>query len=261
MNSSLVRYHVLVRLLVLSDIHANYPALDAVLNDAQSRSFDRVIHLGDALGYGPHPVEVVTALRDLGATCILGNHEHTMLTYVDNRRTSQDKELALPLTWQLSQLSKLDLALIRSWPDGVDDSPLGARYRHGTPVSMDTYTDSVNAARDAFARWQGRLGFVGHTHTPAAYATLKGPVGDWVKVRTFPEGGSYQVPRGARVILNPGSVGQPRDGNPHASYGIYDSVSEVFEVFRVPYPVALTQKAMREVGLPERLAARLALGQ
>ncbi|SMB88468.1 metallophosphoesterase family protein [Deinococcus hopiensis] len=257
----MTRYDAGVRLLLLSDIHANYPALEAVLKDAEPRHFDAVVHLGDALGYGPFPREVLNTLRDIDATCLLGNHEQMLLEYADNRREKRDSVVSAPLLWQLARLSKLDLALIRGWRDGVDDPALGARFRHGTPVSLDVYTDSVPAARDAFARWQGRLGFVGHTHVAAVYATLNAPVGEWIKVQPFPEGGSYLVPPSARLILNPGSVGQPRDGNPNASYGIYDSARGLFEVFRVPYNVERTQEAILAAGLPPVLATRLAIGK
>ncbi|EYB69021.1 metallophosphoesterase [Deinococcus phoenicis] len=250
-----------MRLLLLSDIHANHTALEAVLRDAEARRFDQVVHLGDALGYGPHPREVLTTLRDLDALCLLGNHEQMLLDYADGRREKRESVVSAALLWQLERLSERDLAWVRTWRDGTDDPDVGARYRHGTPVSLDAYTDSVTAAREAFAQWQGRLGFVGHTHVPAVYATLNAPVGEWIKHQAFPEGGSYPVPPGARLILNPGSVGQPRDGNPHASYAIFDSRRGHFEVFRVPYDVGRTQEAVLAAGLPPVLAARLAIGK
>lgn len=250
-----------VRLLLLSDIHANHTALQAVLNDAEKRRFDQVIHLGDALGYGPHPREVLDALRELDAICVLGNHDEMLLQYAAGRKESRDSIVSMALTWQLSRLSERDVAWVRLWRDGIDDPDVGARYRHGTPVSLDHYTDSVPAAREAFTQWQGRLGFVGHTHVPAAYATLNSPVGDWVKVQAFPDGGSYMVAPSTRVILNPGSVGQPRDGNPKASYAIYDSARGYFEVFRVAYDIERAQEAALEAGLPQVLAARLAIGK
>lgn len=250
-----------MRLLLLSDIHANQTALEAVLADAGSRRFDEVVHLGDALGYGPQPREVLGTLRDLDAVCLLGNHEQMLLEYVDGRRPRAGGIVADALLWQRLQLSERDLDWVRGWPDGLEAPEVGARYRHGTPVSLDTYTDSVTAARDAFARWGGRLGFVGHTHLPAVYATLNAPVGEWIKHQAFPEGGSYLVPPGARVILNPGSVGQPRDGNPQASYALFDSAGSHFEVFRVPYDIDRAQEAALEAGLPPVLAARLAIGK
>ena len=250
-----------VRLLLLSDIHANHAALEAVLRDAETRRYDRAVHLGDAVGYGPHPQAVLDTLRDLDATCILGNHDRMLLEYADHRREFKESVVSAALRWQLSRLGEREVNWVRTWRDGVDDPDVGARYRHGTPTSLDDYMDSVNAARDAFAQWQGRLGFVGHTHMPGVYATLNAPVGEWIKAQPFPDGGSYLVPPSARVILNPGSVGQPRDGNPGASYAIFDTARGSFEVRRVPYDIASTQAAILEAGLPQVLAARLAIGK
>lgn len=250
-----------VRLLLLSDIHANNTALAAVLKDASSRRYDAVVHLGDALGYGPNPREVLDVLRDLDAVCIMGNHDQMLLEYVDGKRATRDSVVSLALRWQIERLPERDIAWVRTWRDGIDDPDVGARYRHGTPVSLDDYTDSVSAAREAFGQWQGRLGFVGHTHVPAVYATLNAPTGEWIKGQMLHDGGSYMVPPTTRVILNPGSVGQPRDGNPGASYGFYDTVRSQFEVIRVPYDIPRAQEASLEAGLPQVLAARLAVGK
>ena len=249
-----------MRLLLLSDIHANYPALEAVLSDAQARKYSHVVHLGDALGYGPHPREVLASLRDLEAVCIMGNHDRMLLDRADglNMRVSI---VSQALAWQLERMSERDLEWVRTWRDGIDDPDVGARYRHGTPVSLDDYTDSVTAAREAFAGWHGRLGFVGHTHHPAVYATLNAPVGEWVKHQAFEDGGTYMVPPGARVILNPGSVGQPRDGNPKASYAVYDTARASFQVFRVAYDIGRVMADVQQAGLPEVLGARLLLGK
>ncbi|TSA83881.1 metallophosphoesterase family protein [Deinococcus detaillensis] len=249
-----------MRLLLISDIHANYTALEAVLNDAQGRNFSHVVHLGDALGYGPHPREVLEALRTLDAVCMMGNHDQMLLDRADglNMRVSI---VSQALAWQLERLSERDLGWIRSWRDGMDDPVIGARYRHGSPTSLDDYTDSVTAAREAFSGWHGRLAFVGHTHHPAVYATLNAPVGEWIKHQAFVQGGSYMVPPSARVILNPGSVGQPRDGNPQASYAIFDSARNNFQVFRVDYDIAQVQADVNAAGLPEVLGARLFLGK
>ncbi|MFK7602218.1 MULTISPECIES: metallophosphoesterase family protein [Deinococcus] len=250
-----------VRLLLISDIHANNTALGAVLKDASSRRYDQVIHLGDALGYGPNPREVLDVLRDLDAVCIMGNHDQMLLEYVDGKRATRDSVVSLALRWQIERLSERDIGWVRTWRDGIDDPDVGARYRHGTPVSLDDYTDSVAAAREVFGQWQGRLGFVGHTHVPAVYATLNAPTGEWIKGQLFHDGGSYMVPPTTRVILNPGSVGQPRDGNPRASYAIYDTARSHFEVFRVAYDIPRAQEASLEAGLPQVLAARLAVGK
>ena len=250
-----------VRLLLLSDIHANITALEAVLKDAGTRRFDQVVCLGDAVGYGSHANEVLDVLRDLDPVCIQGNHEHMLLGLAGGVDPGRQSVVYAALRAQLERLTPAHLEWLRLWRDGVDDPEVGARYRHGTPLSLDDYTDSVTAAREAFQGWQGRLGFVGHTHTPAVFATLNAPVGEWIKSQTFAEGGSYLVPPTARVILNPGSVGQPRDGNPQASYGMYDTARNHFEVVRVTYDVERAGALIREAGLPEVLAARLTLGK
>ncbi|ADV65681.1 metallophosphoesterase family protein [Deinococcus maricopensis] len=249
-----------MRLLLLSDIHANLHALEAVLEDAGRHAYDQVVHLGDAVGYGPRPHEVLDHLRALDATCILGNHDELMLQILNGTRAA-DGIVTQALAWQATQLQPSDAALIGSWRDGIEDAEVGARYRHGTPTSLHEYTDSLGAAREAFAAWHGRVAFVGHTHLPGVYATLNAPVGEWVKHQSLSDGGSYMVPPSARVILNPGSVGQPRDGNPHASYATFDSARGLFQVFRVPYDIEATQAEIRAAGLPDVLAARLSLGK
>jgi len=253
-----------VRLLLLSDIHANAPALEAVLADAEHRGYDRAVMLGDALGYGGNPAEVLARLRDLGATCIRGNHEQMgldLLSRGGGELLGSGSVVGAALAWQFGQLGAADLAWVASWPDGVEDREVGARFRHGTPLSLDTYADSVTAARDAFAGWGGRLGFVGHTHIPGVYAALHAPVGEWVKFQGLSAGGSYLLPPGIRAICNPGSVGQPRDGDPRASYALFDLERQTFEVRRVPYSIEAAQNAILAAGLPPVLAARLALGR
>lgn len=251
-----------VRLLLLSDIHANAVALQAVLADAEQRNYDQIIHLGDALGYGPHPHDVIEALRAIDAVCIMGNHDQMLIEYVDAKRAYKDSVVASVLRWQINRLTERDIRWVRSWRDGIDDAAIGARYRHGTPTSLEEYMDSIQAAREAFAHWHGRMAFVGHTHIPAVYATLNAPPGEWIKGQPLlAEAGAYLIPPSARVILNPGSVGQPRDGNPAASYAIFDSNRMSFEIFRVPYDVKRVQEAMLEAGLPKVLAQRLAVGK
>jgi diadenosine tetraphosphatase ApaH/serine/threonine PP2A family protein phosphatase len=250
-----------VRLLLLSDIHANGVALQAVMKDAWTRKFDRVVSLGDALGYGPRPREVLDTLRDLDATCLLGNHEDLLLRLIHQPETRGEGIVNQALEWQLGLLSKRDIAELHQWVDGIDDPKVGARYRHGTPTSLDDYSDSVTAAREIFANWHGRLGFVGHTHIPGVYATLNAPVGEWIKYQAFQDGGSYMVPPSARVILNPGSVGQPRDGNPQASYAIFDTARHDFQVYRIPYDIAQVQAQIQSAGLPDVLGARLSIGK
>ncbi|MFC6591857.1 metallophosphoesterase family protein [Deinococcus lacus] len=164
------------------------------------------------------------------------------------------------LAWQSSRLTERELGWMKSWPDGIDDAELGLRFRHGTPLSAADYTNSVQSARDSFQGWPGRLCFVGHTHLPAAYATLT-TGNDFVKFQSLSEIPRYPVPPAVRAILNPGSVGQPRDGDPRAAYGVFDTDRQLFEVRRVAYDFAETQRAILDAGLPPTLAERLAQGR
>ncbi len=250
-----------VRLLVLSDIHANLAALEAVMADADRRGYDRAVFLGDALGYGPRPAEVLARLRDLTPTSVPGNHDVWALALARGEAPIGDGIVRQALTWQLAQLAPGDLDFVRRWPDGVEDAEVGARYRHGSPTDLNTYVDSLVSAREAFADWGGRLAFVGHTHQPGAFVTLSAPVGGWTKHQSLSEGGTYMVPPSVRAILNPGSVGQPRDGDPRASYALFDSRRGAFEVLRVPYDVPRTQAEIRAAGLPGVLADRLGVGR
>ncbi|MDO4262856.1 MAG: metallophosphoesterase family protein [Deinococcus sp.] len=256
-----------MRVLLLSDIHANQPALDAVVEHAHrgGARYGATYFLGDALGYGPHPREVLETLQSLRAQCVLGNHDLGLLHLADGLKAATVGTASQVLAWQIGRLSERDLRYVRSWKDMIEEAALGARMRHGSPLSLSEYTD-MDAARRSFRAWDGTLAFVGHTHLPAAYATLSGTAAEWMRCQplaVLPGQTSvrYPVPPKARVILNPGSVGQPRDGDPRASYGVYDSDKRTLEVFRVPYDAAHTQRDLRAAGLPEALAQRLSSGR
>lgn len=257
-----------MRALLLSDIHANKPALDAVLEHAHrdAARYGVTYFLGDALGYGPHPREVLETLQGLRAQCVLGNHDLGLLQLADGLKAASVGTGTQVLVWQIGRLSERDLRYVRGWKDVIEDANLGARLRHGSPLSLNEYTN-LDAARRSFRTWDGGLAFVGHTHVPAAYATLSGTSGEWMRHQpiTAPPSQSlslarYSVPPKARVILNPGSVGQPRDGDPRAAYGVYDSDKRTLEVFRVPYDIEQTQYDLRAADLPESLAERLSRG-
>jgi diadenosine tetraphosphatase ApaH/serine/threonine PP2A family protein phosphatase len=269
-----------VRILLLSDIHANFQALQAVLNDATARGFDRVVCLGDAVGYGPNPVEVLETLESLGANCIVGNHDEWLLSIWHGEDPQHYGVIGMVLRWQLNQLGPRHISQLRTWvgkrnistggEEGVptargiagDRIPKEFLIIHGSPRSTFEYVDSISVARTVFGVWPGRLAFVGHTHIPGVYTTLDGPAGDWTRHHTMPdEHNRLVLPPKARWIANPGSVGQPRDGDPRSSYGFYDDERGIFEVHRVAYDIEIVQRQLREAGLPEPIAARLSVGR
>lgn len=255
-----------VRVLLLADIHANAASLEAVLLDAGARGFDRVAFLGDAVGYGPDPAFVLDRLADLDAACILGNHDAWLLDTAAGRVQSGLGLVGDALRWQLTHLEERHLAQLRSWPHRSALNLPGrvpvAELLHGSPREDFEYMDSISLARAVFSEWPGKLAFVGHTHLPGVYATLEGPVGEWVKHHAAHEEHlALRFPPLARWIVNPGSAGQPRDGDPRASYAIFDDRLEQVDIYRVPYDVEGTVHAARAAGLPEFFAARLAVGR
>jgi diadenosine tetraphosphatase ApaH/serine/threonine PP2A family protein phosphatase len=267
----------LVRTLFLSDIHANREALDAVLEHAARQATDRVIFLGDAVGYGPDPGHVLDVLADLAAECVIGNHDRWLLDLLDGAEPHSYGIVGVVLEWQLTELQNRHIEQLQSWPErrvyeprtlstdreGMPlKSSIGFEVVHGSPRELFEYIDGVPVARNVFAEWPGRLVFVGHTHLPGVYATLEGPSGDWVKHNPARDDKSrFPLPPKARWIVNPGSVGQPRDGVARASYAIFDDEKGILEIFRVSYDFGPTQAKLRRAGLPEALAARLSVGR
>lgn len=242
-----------MRILIISDIHANLVALEAVLADAGP--CDAVWCLGDLVGYGPRPNECVTRVRSLAnLTCLLGNHDQAVRGEVDLRVFNGDARAAL--AWTQQTVTPDTLAYLRSlspqcvWRDYtlVHASPRQPIWEY----ILDTET-----AYNNFPFFTTPYCLVGHTHQPVIFRQLA-PRGEVLEERP-----DYAAPFSLarqRLIINPGSVGQPRDNNPDAAYARLDVDSETWEYRRVAYDVAATQSQLRAAGLPERLAARLGYG-
>ncbi|MFN8509219.1 MAG: metallophosphoesterase family protein [Deinococcaceae bacterium] len=252
--------------LVLSDIHANFPALEAVLWDAVPWNVDRVICLGDMVGYGPFPKEVLRKLRAIEAECILGNHDIALLGLSSGKRPKSMREsLIRALAWQLDHLSPEDLQWLTQLPTKkAYGSQPGDRFlcSHGSPRSSVTYVDTVAVAKEEFVAWDGQLCFIGHTHLPAYFSSGLGPSGNWVTMQAIRDARfSLELNLDHRYLINSGSVGQPRDNDPRAAYGLYDDQTRVFRLCRVEYDVSETVKAIRKAGLDDVSAVRLTIGQ
>jgi diadenosine tetraphosphatase ApaH/serine/threonine PP2A family protein phosphatase len=251
-----------MRLLLLADVHGNLEALEAVLGDAATRGFDETLFLGDAVGYGASSGEVVARLRALTPRGVMGNHEQMLLSGLRNARFS-DTPVGQALKLASTQVSADDLEWLRAWKQGVR-VPIGnveAFFVHGSPRDPNEYVDNLGAARGAFTDWQGKLAFVGHAHIAGVYAALDR---DTKNVRFTPfldAVNRLAMPPRGRWIVNPGSVGQPRDGDARASYGIFDFGRNALEVYRVAYDIAGAQRRIREAGLPDALATRLSVGK
>ena len=247
-----------MRVAVLSDIHANLAALEAVLAHATAaEALDEVWALGDLVGYGPRPSDCLALLREQRLLAVPGNHDLAAIGAIDTREFNA--AAAQANRWTATQLSEDDQTFLRELPRTAVREPFS--LAHGSmhdPVWE--YVITALAALHQFAAMETQYGFVGHTHIPLVIpeaADAASTLGRVVEPKD-----EYEQPLGdARLILNPGSVGQPRDGDPRAAYAIYDDETRVVSFHRVPYDIARTQREMRAAGLPQSLILRLQHGR
>ena len=242
-----------MHILVISDIHANYPALEAVLQDAGK--VDETWCLGDLVGYGPDPNMVIERVRELpNLTCILGNHDVAVMGRMALEAFNGDARRSL--TWTEKVLSADAMDFLKTLPQNVkvrDDVTLA----HGSPRDpVWEYVLNTLSARLNFDHFETSLCFVGHTHIQSIFQLDK--KSDRVTMGTTKVDKLIVLTQ--RAIINPGSVGQPRDRDPRAAYAIYDSQAKTWEAHRAEYDVAEVQRRIREAGLPEKHAVRLAEG-
>jgi predicted phosphodiesterase len=239
-----------VRVAVLSDIHANLVALDAVI--ASFGSVDAVWHLGDVVGYGPEPDGVVERLAGIGAVGVRGNHDAAAVGGDEIEWFNPDARAAME--WTRRQIADATLAWLTALPPRHADGKFG--LVHGSPREpLWEYIVSVPVARANLAAMTTDFGLYGHTHLPMVYAERDGGV-----EQIEPADGSSFTLGGGRALINPGSVGQPRDGIVTASYLVLDTEAGHCTWRRTPYDIGAVQAAMRADGLPARLVDRLAYG-
>ena len=244
-----------MKIAVLSDIHANLAALEAVLADLPQ--VDAVWVLGDTVGYGPQPNEVIVTLQELGARAVMGNHDGAAIGTVDPAYFNPDARAAIE--WTAATIDENTKGYIASLPEVRRDGDLTAV--HGSPRDpIWEYITGPSIAAANLEAFDTRICLFGHTHLPVAYQEQDGEV-----VPTLGLPGESTRLDGSRALLNPGSVGQPRDGLRDAAYGILQlngsSEDDAFAFRRVAYDIDRTQRLMRDVGLPARLAERLGYGR
>lgn len=241
-----------MRYLVISDIHANRPALEAVLKDAAP--FDMIWCLGDLVGYGPDPNECVERIQDFEHICTAGNHDWAAL----GKLTLDDfnTEARIAHLWTREELSQTSRDYLQQLPIRLEQGDF--TLVHGSPREpIWEYLLDLGGALVSFSHFSTPFCLVGHTHLPMIFVLDE----EGHPHAVIPEAGVPISLRRYRMILNPGSVGQPRDGDPRASYAILDTDAMTWELRRVPYPIEITQERMRARGLPRRLIARLEVGR
>lgn len=240
----------MTRTLILTDIHGNKDALDAVVADAGPA--DRIWCLGDIVGYGPEPAACLAWVRAHCAIVLSGNHDYAV--FEPSVVRDFNPNAALAAEWTRAALSPEEIGYLRSLPSLIEVE--GVTLAHASPADpIWTYILSVIEAHEAFGAFSGALCFVGHTHVAACYADTDGMIArvPVVNDEAFPLADS-------RFIINPGSVGQPRDRDPRAAYLWYDPDARSVVWKRVAYDIAATQEKILAAALPERLASRLAIG-
>jgi diadenosine tetraphosphatase ApaH/serine/threonine PP2A family protein phosphatase len=246
-----------MRYLVLTDIHANLEALETCLADAGDRGYDRTLVLGDIVGYGANPNETIEVVKRLApSAAIRGNHDKVACGIEGaDGFNSAARRAALWTERALTPENRTWLAALPRGPLVVDDL---VEICHGSPFDEDVYVfDQIDAieAIDASSR---PLCLYGHTHCAAIFEVVAGRArGQAVALRDA----VVELKETAKYLVNPGSVGQPRDGDPRAGYAIVDVGRRRVELFRIDYPVGRAQAKVLEAGLPEALAARLAVGR
>jgi predicted phosphodiesterase len=254
----------MARIAVLSDIHGNVHALEAVLADVSREGIGDIICLGDVIGYGPHPERCLELLSGRCRIAVRGNHEDALFDSAVSEGFNPVARFAIE--WTRRRLRKEHLDAVRAMRAVHDQSPyLICVHDSPVPPSTTGYVGDPATAALAFRGVDARVCLVGHTHVPMAFATDSGDCEDRihgtdVEATILHDDEPYELKRTGRHILNPGSVGQPRDGDPRASYATLDLKDNLFEVRRVEYNIGLAQREMRRAGLPDLLAHRLAVG-
>ncbi len=246
-----------MRALVVSDIHGNLQAFQAVLEAAAG--FDQLWNLGDVVGYGGNPNEVIELLRERASVNVRGNHDRVAAGLTSSH--GFNPVAAQAAAWTQGALSAENLHWLQHVKKGPVQASEGALAAHGSPLDEDHYILSMRDAWTPLQRMGAPLTFFGHTHVQGAFLQHGA---EWEEVRPqCAEDGVYHLvlAHGTRTLVNPGSVGQPRDRDPRASFAVYDSEAGTVLFRRVAYDIAGAQAAIQQAGLPDRLAARLETGR
>lgn len=252
-----------MRILVLSDIHSNLEALEACLESAPAH--DMVVNLGDVVGYGASPNEVIERVRGLGEFFVRGNHDKAVCGITDLKDFNPVAGIAA--LWTREHLPAENLDWLRGLPqgpaalDGLED----VQFVHGSPMDEDEYVVSMHDAMQPLMTSSATLTFFGHTHLQGSFSGEPGGKSDvgYPEYKTVGQSETSEFPLkdGVRYLINPGSVGQPRDGNWRAAFALFDTDARIITFCRTPYNLKSAQERIMAANLPMRLATRLAAGR
>ncbi len=244
-----------MRYLVFSDIHSNAEAFERFLAQKKARNVDKILFLGDLVGYGPDPDAVITLFRELPhLKAVRGNHDKVIADLESSALFNP--AAAFSAEWSKLKISPSNLQYLKKLAKGPQVIDRFVTICHGSTFDEDYYVFSQFEATESFRFMNTSIGFFGHTHFPIIYYLRN----DKLDVVPLTENARIKLDRNTRYLINPGSIGQPRDKNPTSSYIIFDSGKMEISFNRFGYEVARTQKKIRDAGLPELLASRLEAG-
>jgi len=245
-----------MRIGILGDIHSNLEALTAVVGAMRADGVDHWVQVGDIVGYGPDPCACLDIVRDLDASVCMGNHDAAVVGLLETDYFNAYARMAIE--WTRTQLRLRDLAYLRNLPVSVVRHDAGYTVVHGSlymPEQFGYVLTSVEAV-ESIRHQETLICFVGHSHVPAIYVLNEHEP----NLRTITPPFELNTHGAARVLVNVGSVGQPRDENREAAYAVWDNETGDLAIRRVPYDIARVQEKIRAAGLPGVLADRLAIG-
>ncbi len=237
---------------VISDIHGNREALESVLQTARRRRVDCIFCLGDLIGYGADPGWCLETIRETAARTVRGNHDSAV--FEPGGREKLNENAARTIAWTVSRISPGQVDYLRSLALAGEEAGISLVHSSFVNPGNWDYIFTPEDARPSLDRLPGNLGFFGHSHRPGLFRLRDGTV-------TLVTESKIRLEPGDRLLVNPGSVGQPRDRDPRAAFAVGDREEGTVEIVRVDYPVEKAQEKIRAAGLPSWLADRLASGR
>lgn len=246
-----------MRIGILGDIHGNMEALTAVVAAMRNDGVDRWVQVGDIVGYGPEPSDCIDLVRELGCTVCVGNHDAAVLGALDTDYFNNYARLAID--WTKENIRSQDLEYLKSLPLVVKKEEYTVVHGSLSEPEQFGYVISPVEAKESLRLQNTYMGFVGHSHVPAIYVEREGMDINELEVH-YHSAVEIDVSKCSRVLMNVGSVGQPRDEDPRAAYAVYDTEAKFASIRRIEYDIAGVQNKIRSAGLPEVLAHRLSLG-
>jgi predicted phosphodiesterase len=244
-----------VRYLIFSDIHSNLEAFEKFLGQKKVKNVDKILFLGDLVGYGPNPDEVIGLFRELThLQSVRGNHDKVIAELESS--SLFNPAAAFSAEWSKLKISPANFQFLKKLPKGPQVIDRFITICHGSTFDEDYYVFSQFEAMESFKFMETSIGFFGHTHFPIIYYMRN----EKLDIVPLTENTRIKLDANTRYLINPGSIGQPRDKNPASSFVVFDSVKMEIQFSRFTYEVGRTQKKIRDAGLPELLASRLEAG-